>query len=202
MKKKFKLFLIFSIAICTLVLFPSIITSLYKIIKNDSLVENTSTSYNNSDSEYVDSYVYDKRRSNDALCFNTSGNVIITIPEFISNMQCKEYTLQYGETLTSIAKKYNSTCPINTSVKLIKEASKITNADSISTGSKIYIPETILKNGYLYTIKYGDTWNELCKDYYPIYNSDCITKLLIFINDLNNNTLPSGTQIYLPNINI
>ncbi|MDO5518312.1 MAG: LysM domain-containing protein [Clostridium sp.] len=135
-------------------------------------------------------------------CINSSGNVIITVPEFINDMQCSEYTLKPGDTLTSIARRYISTCTLNSALKLIKEVNNITNANLISTGSKIKIPETILSNGYIHTVVYGDTWDKLCLDYYPIYNSDYMSKILIFINDLPDNNLPLGTEIYLPNINI
>lgn len=135
-------------------------------------------------------------------CLKTTGTVIITIPEFINDMQCREYTLKSGDTLTSIAKKYISTCTLNSSLKLIKEASNITNADFLSAGTKIRIPETLLSNGYIHKVVYGDTWNKICRDYYPIYNSDYMSKVLIFINDLPDNNLPLGTEIYLPNINI
>lgn len=169
-------------------------------MKNSSSSEATSS--NISVEENSSSSSNAKNMSHSISCLNSSGNVIITIPEFVRNMQCTQYTLQYGETLTSIAQKYISTCTINSAVKLIKEASKITDADSIFVGNKIYIPETILKNGYLHVIKSGDTWSKLCRDYYPVYNSEYMTKLLIFINDLPNSTLPLGTEIYLPNINI
>lgn len=194
MKKKF----IFLIIMLTLVLSTF---RIYKIINQYSSIQDLSTCSNNSLSKN-DQLISRPKVNSTPNYLASSGNVIITIPEFIKNMQCKKHTLQSGETLTSIAKKYVSTCPIKCSVKLIKEASKITNADLISAGSTIYIPETILNNGYLYTPKYGDTWDKLCKDYYPIYNSDYITELLIFINDLHNTTLPVGTEIYLPEINI
>lgn len=206
MKKKFIFFFVFSISFFTLVLFTARIIFLYKIADQNYSMKNPSpsqiTSSHNRIEQNNSSNADIINTAHSISCFNSSGNVIITIPEFVMNMQCTQYTLQHGETLTSIAQKYISTCTINSAVKLIKEASKITNADSISAGSKIYIPETILKNGYLHTITSGDTWSKLCRDYYPIYNSDYMTKLLIFINDMPDSNLPLNTEIYLPNINI
>ncbi|NME82859.1 LysM domain-containing protein [Clostridium sp. SM-530-WT-3G] len=194
MKKKFILFFIFLI-----ISFFSALLS-FKIIYSDqySKIQNTSASSceNNASNSII------KDSTTDTKCFTSGGNVIITIPEYLYNMQCKEYIVQKGETLNSIAKNYVSTCPTNCSVKLIKEASKINNADSISAGTKIYIPETILKNGYIHVVQSGDTWSKLCRDYYPIYDITSMTNLLIFINDLPNNSLSIGDEIYLPNINI
>lgn len=199
MKKKFIFFLIISSA---LTLFTVKFICLYRVAQQHSKVQNTSASSYNLFSNNNVSNLNTPKSANSLECFNTSGNIIITIPEFIYNMQCKEYTIQKGETLTSIAKNYVSTCPINSSVKLIKEASKITNADSISSGTKIYIPETILKNGYIHITESGDNWSKLCRDYYPIYDVNSMTNLLIFINDLPDKSIPIGTEIYLPNINI
>lgn len=198
MKKKFIFFFIFLIISFFSALLAFKITYSNQTIEQYSKTQNTSVSScenNTSDLTIRDSTTNTK-------CFNASGNVIITIPEYIYNMQCKEHIIQKGETLNAIAKNYVSTCPINCSVKLIKEASKITNADLVSAGTKIYIPETILKNGYIHVVQSGDTWSKLCRDYYPIYNIKSMTNLLIFINDLPDNSLSIGNKIYLPNINI
>lgn len=201
MKKK----LLFSLFIFTFILFIVISIYLYNmdnktsnlsqadVIKKDTYNSLTS---NKNLPKIINNYDYSVN------CINTSGTVIITIPEYINNMQCKEYTLQPGDTLTSIAKRYISTCPLNSALKLIKEASNISNSNLLNAGTKIRIPETILNNGYIHTVVYGDTWEKLCRDYYPIYDSNYLKQILIFINDLPDNNLPLGKEIYLPNINI
>lgn len=205
MKKKVLLIISISGLIMAFLLFIARSFILYDLTdENYSFNNSSSREINNTPSVDV-SNIPDKRsaREDSSLCcFNSSGTVIITIPEFIRDMQCSEYTLKDGDTLTSIARKYISTCTLNASLKLIKEASNISNPNLISTGTKIRIPETLLSNGYIHTIVYGDTWDKLCTDYYPIYNSDYMVKVLMFINDLPDNNLPLGTEIYLPNINI
>jgi len=205
MKKKFIFFPILLITIFTCVLLVTNIISYKKTIGNYAFNNqkiSTEKSLDNLISKNDQSQLPIKETTNNIYTSNNTGNVLITIPQFINDMQCKEYTLKDGETLTSIAKNYISTCPLNSGVKLIKEASKINNADLICAGSKILIPETILKNGYIHKIEYGDTWNKLCRYYYSIYNSEYMKKLLIFINDFPDTTLPLGTEIYMPNINI
>ena len=91
MKKKFILFFIFLI-----ISFFSALLS-FKIIYSDqySKIQNTSASSceNNASNSII------KDSTTDTKCFTSGGNVIITIPEYLYNMQCKEYIVQKGETL-------------------------------------------------------------------------------------------------------
>ena len=203
MKKKLLLSFFISIFFVAFILFISGTLFLYNITNNSPALNQSNLSkekdYNSSN---INTNASIKKNESSINCMNNKGNVIITLPEFINNMQCKDYILKPGDTLISIANNYISTCPLNCSLKLIKEASNISNVDSLNAGTKIRIPENTLNNGYIHTVVYGDTWEKICRDYYPIYNSEYLIQILIFINDLPNNTLPLGNEIYLPNINI
>lgn len=203
MKKKLLLSFFISIFFVAFILFISGTLFLYNITNNSPALNQSNLSkekdYNSSN---INTNASIKKNESSINCMNNRGNVIITLPEFINNMQCKDYILKPGDTLISIANNYISTCPLNCSLKLIKEASNISNVDSLNAGTKIRIPENTLNNGYIHTVVYGDTWEKICRDYYPIYNSEYLIQILIFINDLPNNTLPLGNEIYLPNINI
>lgn len=129
-----------------------------------------------------------------------SNKVHITIQEFINNMQCADYTVKTGDTLTDIASRYSSTCSLNASLKLIKTANNMNSSATLQSGMILKIPEKILKNGTVYKITSGDTWSKLCNKYYPLYDVNYIMPLLIFINNFNDTTLPLGKEIYLPKI--
>ena len=99
-----------------------------------------------------------------------------------------------------ILMKYNSTCPLNSSLKLIKSVNKFNSPDEIKAGMQINIPEITFKNGMVYRIVQGDTWTKICNEYYPVYDLNYIMNLLIYVNDLKDTTLPLDTTIFLPKI--
>ena len=63
-----------------------------------------------------------------------------------------EYVIQKGDTLTGIAKKFN------TSVKFLKDLNKIENVDKINTGD-------ILLTGFIYEVEKGDTLTSIAKKF-------------------------------------
>ncbi len=97
------------------------------------------------------------------------------------------HTVQKGETLYSISKKYNST------IQSISEANKIDGTD-IKVGQKLIIPassgeskkQTAIKQSSIYTVKKGDTWygiarnfNTNVKSLYELNNSTADTPLKV-----------------------
>ncbi len=94
------------------------------------------------------------------------------------------YTVKDGESLDSIAEKYNvSTTQIRWSNGL--------KTDSISVGQTLLVPTV---PGIAYKVKAGDTVDSLAEK----YKSD--KTLIIALNDLEkDNTLSEGTVIILPN---
>jgi len=124
----------------------------------------------------------------------------ITISNFLNSLKCTNYILKSGETLTQVARKYENTCNLNTSLKLIKSINKINDVDSINSGITLSIPESIITTGLMHLVTTGDTWYSISQKYYNTYDVNSITKILVYINDLPNNDLPLGESIFLPSI--
>lgn len=187
MKKYFYLFT------CSLIIILSILIFNHNVTRESNKYENNNTEIKTSHStSTINNNTYSSEQ-----CAN---KVHITIQEFLNNMQCSHYKVQEGETLTDISNNYSSTCTLNASLKLIKAANNIQSPDAIQSGMTLNIPETILKNGTVHKVVKGDSWNKICNEYYPVYDLNYIMQLLVYINDLNNDTLPLDTVIFLPKI--
>lgn len=171
----------------------------YKVSNNSSAVSNnTPTSSTN-----IQQSPKTKENASTALDSNTSSTAnldtkTITVPNFLSSLKCTNYVLKSGETLTQIARKYQNTCNLSTSIKLIKYINKINDGDNLNSGVILSIPESILTTGTMYPVTTGDTWYSIAKKHYNTYDVSSITKLLVYINDLPNNDLPLGESIFLP----
>ena len=150
-------------------------------IANDTKYKNTYTAYKNSNDNKIDKKT-------------------ITVSSFLSNLTCTNHVLEKGETLAQIARKYESTCNLNTTIKLIKSINKINDENNIDNGMVLYIPESLITTGKLYPITSGDTWYNIAQKHYPQYDVDSITKILVYINNLPNNDLPLGESLFLPSI--
>lgn len=103
--------------------------------------------------------------------------------------QGEYYTVQSGDTLWNIARKFNTT------VDELKALNNLTS-DTLSVGQKLLLKaptETIPPEDYdIYTVKSGDTL-------YGIANLFGITVAeLKRINNLTNDTLSVGQQLYIP----
>lgn len=124
----------------------------------------------------------------------------ITISNFLNSLKCTNYILKSGETLTQVARKYENTCNLNTSIKLIKSINKINDVDNINSGFKLSIPESIITTGTMHLVTTEDTWYSISQKHYNTYDVNSITKILVYINDLPNNDLPLGESLFLPSI--
>lgn len=182
---------------------------------NDSALGNKSTNYSQEDvsikstqtSNKVNSIIKNKNLyNNDTPVVNqqnikdeTKKSDINTV-NYLSSLQCVSYKLKSGETLTDVARKYQETCNLNTTIKIIKSINKINDENNINAQSVLYIPEYALKNGRIHKVSAGDTWYKIANDYYPKYTTDSIMKFLVYINNLSNNDLPLGEEIFIPSI--
>lgn len=190
MKKYIYLFLCLLIIILPILIFEyKCVRQEYKSHSNNNEVKN-SFSFNE----------YPSQPNNNDSSIQCTNKVRITIQEFLNNMQYSHYKVQKGETLTDIANNYSSTCTLKASLKLIKAANNIQSQDTIQSGMTLNIPEILLKNGTLYTVVKGDSWSKICNEYYNIYDLNYIMELLIYINDLDDDTLQLNTTIFLPKI--
>lgn len=119
-----------------------------------------------------------------------SANSVTSKPEvvataFKSNKDIQTYIVQAGDTVSSIAAKYNVTSDS------IKWSNNLTG-DTVSTGSKLLIPP-VGYSGIVYTVKSGDTIASLAAK----YQAD--PAALTAANDAEINGISVGEQIIIPN---
>lgn len=124
----------------------------------------------------------------------------LNLSDYIISQQTISYTLNQGETLSSIARSYENYCNPNSCVKLITLMNNFSSPDELEIGTKILIPENAIKTGTLYRVVSGDTWYSVSEKYYPDYNPESIMKFLVTINNLPNNDLPLGENIFIPKV--
>ncbi|MBC2455828.1 LysM peptidoglycan-binding domain-containing protein [Clostridium beijerinckii] len=124
----------------------------------------------------------------------------IDISNYLSSLQCISHRLQQGETLTDVARKYESTCNLNSTIKIIKSINKIDDVNNMNSQAIVNIPENALKSGTMYTVAAGNTWYKLANKYYPEHTVESVMKFLVYINNLPNNDLPLGEKIFLPSL--
>jgi len=163
--------------------------------KHSDAKENPSNVIDN-DTKNSDTYTI----SNNISSTTNTEKKTITISNFLNSLKCTNYILKSGETLTQVARKYENTCNLNTSLKLIKSINKINDVDNVNSGFTLSIPESIITTGTMHLVTTGDTWYSISQKHYNTYDVNSITKILVYINDLPNNDLPLGESIFLPSI--
>jgi hypothetical protein len=75
-----------------------------------------------------------------------------------------EYIVKKNDTLYSICKSYENTCPIPIAVKTILNINNLTEADGLQEEMLLIIPSDYLRNGTTYTIKKGDTLYSISRE--------------------------------------
>lgn len=152
----------------------------------DNVLVNTSTGTNNelnAKTKYINNKVQKKQ---------------INIQNYLGKLPCITYELKQGETLTDIARRYENTCNLNTTVKMIKSINNIEDENYIDAKTVLSIPETTIKSGTMYKVVSGDTWYKIANLYDSKYDVDSIMNLVVYVNNLPNNDLPLGETIFLP----
>lgn len=120
---------------------------------------------------------------------STSGT-IIEKPSIIDTSNLSRgvitHTVQAGETIDSILKKYNIT---GVTSDQIRWSNNMKKAD-LTVGQKLLIPSV---PGIVYTVKKGDTYDGIAKKY------QSNTEEIIARNDLENTEIAAGMILLLPN---
>lgn len=117
-----------------------------------------------------------------------ASNNLVTKPQIIasdlkSRQDIKDYLVVEGDTVSSIAAKFNVT---SDSIKW----SNSLNGDTVTPGSRLSIPPV---NGIVYTVKDGDTPQSLASKY------SASADQIIAFNDAEINGLKPGERIIIPN---
>jgi N-acetylmuramoyl-L-alanine amidase len=102
---------------------------------------------------------------------------------FASGKDIKEYVVQGGDTVSSIASKFSVT---SDSIMWSNDL----RSNTVREGVKLVIPPT---NGIVYTVKSGDTADSLAQKYRA--NKDQI----IAVNDIELTGIQVGARIFIPN---
>lgn len=103
---------------------------------------------------------------------NNLSSKQISIDSFLKDIDYKKVVLKPKETLSTIARKYTSTCNPNTTINLIKLLNNLTDLDNLDEGTALLIPHKTLQNGSLYKVKKGNTLDNIWETSYPEYDSD------------------------------
>ncbi|MBN2532839.1 MAG: LysM peptidoglycan-binding domain-containing protein [Spirochaetales bacterium] len=97
------------------------------------------------------------------------------------------HTIQWGETLIGIARKYN------VSPTLLAKANNINNWNYIYTGFKLWIPAGELIEVYVYTVRWGDTLLAIAQKFHvDMWEIAAINQIY------NMNYIYTGQTLYIP----
>lgn len=128
------------------------------------------------------------------------GKKHISYNSYLENIETEKYILKEEESLKDVAKKYEATCTLNSSLNIIKNLNEIKDVNSLSSGNTLLLPVNALEEGELYSVKEGDTWYNIARKNYPKYNHEMVIEFLMEINPFKNNILPLGEKLFLPKL--
>ena len=111
-----------------------------------------------------------------------------TEEENITNEEYINYTIKKGDTLSEIAKRYN------TNVKELASINNIKDVNLIYAGNTLKIPKNKQENYITYKIKKGDTLTKIAKKY-----NTTVKKLAEFNNIKDVNKIYAGNTLKIPN---
>lgn len=97
----------------------------------------------------------------------------------------RKYTVQRGDTLSSIARSFSL------EPETIASVNSITDQTSLAAGSILQIPPV---DGQLYEVKEGDMLSQIIRKYNPSLNY----KELMAMNGLESETIKAGMKIFVP----
>lgn len=202
-KKNLSLILVIlgTIGICTYFLTskPPITPKNNNTVNKDNITDTTKQSNvsNNDKTTNVTPNAYDEK----VAPVNTDkSSSSLTIDTLAKSLDCVEYTVKEGDTLSSICKKYTNHCSPSTVNYLICLVNGIDSNDKLNVGAKIKIPEDAINNGSLHKIVKNDTWYKFTNEYYKNYNVKDVVDVVSKINNMKDSTLILDKTIFLPSI--
>lgn len=152
-------------------------TNTYTVKKGDSLYQ-IAKKYNTT---------VDKLKKTNNLTSNTLNiGQVLTIPEATEEpgVGYTYYTVQKGDSLYQIAKRYNTT------IEKLKNINNLTST-LLSIGQQLKVPTTT-ENYTLYTVAKGDSLYQIAKKYNITVND------IKSLNNLTNNVLSIGQELKIP----
>ena len=163
--------------------------------KNSTNENNKNTSDKNTNSK--ETLNNDKNKSENS---KSESKNTISYSSYLKDLETEKYTLKEDEKLSDVAKKFKDTCTVNSSLNIIKSLNQISNTSSLESRDTVLVPVNAFQDGKKYSVKEGDTWYSIARKHYPKYNHEVVIDFLMDINPFNNDILPLGEDIFLPNI--
>lgn len=140
----------------------------------------------------------EKTNNDDKKTSSYEEKEVLTFSSYLDEMEIEKYTLEEEESLSDVAKKFDDTCATNSSLNILKSLNQVNNVSALGTGDTVLIPVSAFEDGTKYTVKEGDTWYNLAREYYPTYNHEVVIDFLMDVNPFSNEILPLGEDIFLP----
>jgi LysM repeat protein len=109
-----------------------------------------------------------------------------------------EYIVKKSDTLYSICKSYENTCPIPIAVKTILNINNLTEDDGLQEGMVLIVPSDYLRHGTVYTIKKGDTLYSISREILKSQNPSSSASKIAKDNFLTNlEEINIGDQLFI-----
>jgi len=136
---------------------------------------------------YAEENVYETFAQNDLLIEQGSSQTLI--PKSRSRMDVMTYTVQGGDTLSTIAEQFDLV-PLESGIETLKWANGLTSAHLIKPGMVLKIPPG---NGVFHKVKDGDTLSSIAKKY------DAAEQAIADVNWIDPPfTLNKGSTLFVP----
>lgn len=109
------------------------------------------------------------------------------------------YEVKKDDTLLTICKNYENTCPISVLSKVILKTNKLSSSKDIKPTMTLKIPDKYI-NGSSYTVKSGDTLSTIAQKYLTSMTLSTAIEKIKTDNFITNNIIKAGDQIYIANL--
>lgn len=110
------------------------------------------------------------------------------------------YTVKKGDTLASISKKYNETCPSKSASNIILKINGLSKASDIKEGMELKLPEEYLSSGTIYTVKVGDTLSSIVSENLGDLDWYEAVSILSEDNGIENDNIFAGQELFIASI--
>jgi LysM repeat protein len=130
---------------------------------------------------------------------NTNTNIQTKQSEATGEKDYTIYEVKKGDSLLSICKKYEKTCPTSVLSKSILMSNKLSNSSEVKEGMQLKIPIKYTKDGIKYTVKTGDTLYDIALIYFKDMDINETVNTITTDNFINNYNIRVGDELFLAN---
>lgn len=130
---------------------------------------------------------------------NTNANTQVNQPDAKLEKDYTIYEVKKGDSLLSICKKYEKTCPTSILSKSILILNKLSTSSEVKEGMQLKIPIKYTKDGIKYTIKAGDTLYDIALMYFKDMDTNEIVNVIAADNFIKDFNIRIGDELFLAN---